>query len=102
MELIFLPTDGAFKVAFVPFEVGGNGADIGVAFQTYGGIGPEETLYIRSFKLERTRRRRAPKRRSLRSRPLPHASLSSGCGNARGRTSRRRAQAHRKMGAPGS
>jgi parallel beta-helix repeat protein len=47
-----LPT-ATFKTVAVPFEVGGNGANIGAAFQLYGGIGPEEALFVRSFTLVR-------------------------------------------------
>jgi hypothetical protein len=47
------PTGGAFKAIAVPFDVGGSGASVGLAFQLYGGMGPEEALFIRSFMLER-------------------------------------------------
>jgi hypothetical protein len=47
-----LSPTATFKTVAVPFEVGGNGANVGVAFQLYGGVGAEEALFIRSFKLE--------------------------------------------------
>ncbi|MDQ3813132.1 MAG: right-handed parallel beta-helix repeat-containing protein, partial [Armatimonadota bacterium] len=46
------PTGEAFKTAVLPLEVAGN-ANVRLTFQLYGGTGPEEALYIRSFKLER-------------------------------------------------
>jgi parallel beta-helix repeat protein len=47
------PTGQAFKTIVLPIEVGGTGADLNLTFQVYGGIGPEEALYIRSLKLEK-------------------------------------------------
>jgi parallel beta-helix repeat protein len=46
------PTGGAFKTVSVPLEAIKN-SDIGLTFQLYGGTGPEEALFIRSFRLER-------------------------------------------------
>jgi hypothetical protein len=48
-----LPPTATFKTVAVPLDVGGNGANIGAAFQLYAGVGAEEALYVRSLKLER-------------------------------------------------
>jgi parallel beta-helix repeat protein len=45
------PTGGAFKTVKVPFEMGGDGGDVGLGLLLYGGIGSDEALFIRSFQL---------------------------------------------------